>query len=100
MIVFFILGVKGDFSEKFHVTPDGKHLYFATFDNVSLCDLTTGQRQNVAFHSAPVKDVVTMDAKTLVTVADDMIVRIWDLARGTGQNVSKSQKSTNKIEYG
>ncbi|KAK7479964.1 hypothetical protein BaRGS_00028791, partial [Batillaria attramentaria] len=78
-------GKQADFSEKFRVTPDGLHLYHPNRRAVRVWDLQKAQSASCLLHNNSITEVVTVDMRTFVTIADDRLIRIWDISRGLSE---------------
>jgi len=62
-----------------------RYLYSVSYDRYFIVwDLNSGSiNQRVLAHATPIHDfAVTSDGRTLITVANDQVVRVWDLATG------------------
>ena len=62
-----------------------RYLYSVSYDRYFIVwDLNSGSiKQRVLAHATPIHDfAVTSDGRTLITVANDQVVRVWDLATG------------------
>ncbi|XP_070204069.1 uncharacterized protein [Littorina saxatilis] len=88
--VTVLKGFRRDYSEKFRVTADGKYLYFPNRRAVRVVDLDTHRTASCLMHINTVIGVATQDMRTVVTVADDRLIRIWDLSRGLPEGKTSS----------
>ncbi|XP_076472592.1 NACHT domain- and WD repeat-containing protein 1-like [Babylonia areolata] len=83
-------GSTKDSSDKFHVTDDGRYLYFSNRRAVRVWDLELDRKASALLHVNMLYDVATVDMRNFVTLADDRLIRIWDLGRGLSDRKSTS----------
>ncbi|XP_064636230.1 uncharacterized protein LOC135493155 isoform X2 [Lineus longissimus] len=72
-------GHRKDYSEKFQILPDGKHLVLPGMEhsNVIAWDLVAGTRHTILAHEHAVQFIAAVDMKTFVTTSTDNLLRIW-----------------------
>ncbi|XP_048252371.1 NACHT and WD repeat domain-containing protein 2-like [Haliotis rufescens] len=74
-------GSQRDILEKFHVTPDCRYVYFASFNNVVAWDVRSEDRHAILEHHTRYHDVATADMELVVTTGEDHVVKVWDISR-------------------
>ncbi|XP_070554535.1 NACHT domain- and WD repeat-containing protein 1-like [Ptychodera flava] len=79
--VKFIEGNKNDMSARFHLTADCKYILFPNKGRVCVWDLENERRSNILEHPFPIYNTASVDAKKIVTIGIDNLIRIWDASR-------------------
>ncbi|XP_067673031.1 NACHT and WD repeat domain-containing protein 2-like [Haliotis asinina] len=74
-------GSQRDVLEKFHVTPDCRYVYFASFNNIVAWDVPSEERHAILGHHTCYHDVATVDMELVVTTGEDHVVKVWDISR-------------------
>ncbi|KAJ8304438.1 hypothetical protein KUTeg_018021 [Tegillarca granosa] len=92
--VRIIKGDEKDFAQNFHITDDGKYLYYPSQVEVIAYDLQTFEKRKFFSHDANLTDVQTQDFTTFVSITDDSTVRVWDIT------AIKSNNETNMTSQG
>ncbi|GFR71647.1 NACHT and WD repeat domain-containing protein 1, partial [Elysia marginata] len=66
-------GIKSDYSEKFHLSNDGKYIYFSNSGYVRVWDLSSGKKATVLNEPnvQNIEDVSTPDMNTFITYNSD-----------------------------
>ena len=65
----------------YHVSPDGKNVYFSSHKDFVIMDINSGKRQYLLNHPCNITDVRTVDMKKIVTITEDTCVRVWDVTK-------------------
>ncbi|XP_046570723.1 NACHT and WD repeat domain-containing protein 2-like [Haliotis rubra] len=65
-------GSQRDILEKFHVTPDFRYVYFASFNNIVAWDVPSEERHAILGHHTSYHDVATADMELVVTTGKTM----------------------------
>ncbi|KAK3084596.1 hypothetical protein FSP39_016054 [Pinctada imbricata] len=74
-------GSTDDYTLSYHVSHDGKKLYFSSHKEFVIMDLSSGKKEYLISHPCNITDVRTADLKKVVTITEDTCVRVWDVTK-------------------
>ncbi|XP_052800087.1 uncharacterized protein LOC128231374 isoform X2 [Mya arenaria] len=92
-----VKGDPNDYTRSLHCAYDSKTFYFANFTFVKFLDCKTSKISDELEHPVDVQNVCSNDLKTIVTSAEDWIVRVWDRTKKVQKMSQTTSMDANRI---